>query len=233
MQKIIDGIYWLPGLRAGRVYVIEGGDGLTLIDASLPHSRPMIERQLGRHDYQLRDIKRILITHAHQDHYGSLAELQEATDAPTYIHRRDAPYVRGEQPIPRARREDLRGISRLMAGITFSTPRPARVDHELQEGDTLDVVLPGLTVIDFPGHSPGQVGYWWPEKRVLFGGDVIMGLMGLRLPLAIATPDMAEAKRSIRKAAALDIDILCFGHGSPIIGNASVAVRAFAQKLDV
>ncbi|MCC7449336.1 MAG: MBL fold metallo-hydrolase [Anaerolineae bacterium] len=232
MQKITDGIYWLPGLRAGRAYVIEGRDGLTLVDTSLPNAHPMIERQLSGHGHTLRDIKRILITHAHVDHIGSLAELQRLTGAQVYAQYREAQVIRGEQPIARPHREDLGGINRLIAGVM---PPPkfelAQVNCELKDGDRLDEVMPGLTVIDLSGHSPGQVGYWWPEKRLLIGGDVLMNVLGLRTPFAMATPDMAQARRSIRKIAAMDIDVLCFGHGDPIIGNASVKLRAFAAKL--
>ena len=93
-------------------------------------------------------------------------------------------------------------------------------------------ILPGLEVIELHGHSAGQVGYWWPEKRLLFGGDVLMHMpWGITLPIPGVTPDIAEAKRSFRKVAEMDVDILCFGHGAPLLGNAAAAIRAFAEKI--
>jgi glyoxylase-like metal-dependent hydrolase (beta-lactamase superfamily II) len=159
--------------------------------------------------------------------------LQRRTNARTMIHRRDAPVARGEMPQQLPRPQDVRGLWKLMAQyMPAPTMTPVRIDLELKEGDSFDDILPGLQVIETPGHSPGQVGFWWPEKRLLFGGDVMMHLpWGLSVPIPGVTPDMAEAKRSIRRVADMNLDILCFGHGKPLIGNAAAQIRAFAGKL--
>lgn len=235
MQPITDNVYAVPGLSMGRVYVITGSEGLTVVDASLsPKTAEKLETQLKGIGFGLNDIRNILITHAHPDHVGGLAEMQRQTNARTAVHRRDAPVVRGEMPMPRPRPQDLRGAARLMAGV-LPTPvmMPARVDLELKEGDVLDDILPGLQVVELHGHSPGQVGFWWPEKRLLIGGDVLMHLpWGLILPFAAFTVDMAEARRSVHKVAGMDVDILCFGHGRPLVGNAAATIRAFAGRLN-
>jgi glyoxylase-like metal-dependent hydrolase (beta-lactamase superfamily II) len=235
VQRITDGIYSLQGLLVGRVFMIEGSDGLTIIDASLPGSLSKIEKDLQSQGHQLNKVKRILITHAHPDHIGSLGALKKATGAAVYVHRRDASVVRGDEPIVMPKPQDLQGTTRVISSM-MRPPKmePASVERELQEGDTLDEVMPGLCVVDTPGHSPGHVGFWLPSKRLLFGGDVVMRLFGkMRLPLGPATVDMAQAKRSIRKIADMDIDILCQGHGAPHIGNASAALRQFAGKIGV
>src|SRR5581483_8208790 len=88
MDRILNGIWSIEGLRMGRVYVIEAADGLTLVDTSVPGSLPQIEKDLQREGHQLSDVKRILITHAHSDHFGSLAALKEMTGARVYAHAR-------------------------------------------------------------------------------------------------------------------------------------------------
>jgi glyoxylase-like metal-dependent hydrolase (beta-lactamase superfamily II) len=236
MKRIVDGFYCVQKLRAGRVYVVEGKDGLTLVDTSLPNCRSIIEQQLQSSGFRLGDVKHILITHAHQDHIGSLAEIQQATGAQTYAHRLDAPIIRGEKPVPLPPPEVVPLFHRLIGAVSrgLPLPPPARVDHELEGGETLDMVLPGFQVIALPGHTPGQVGFWLPDQRLLFCGDVLMRVVGrLRTPFPHVTVDMAEEKRSIRKVADMDVNILCLGHGEPYIGNAAPVVRAFAQKLGV
>jgi glyoxylase-like metal-dependent hydrolase (beta-lactamase superfamily II) len=238
MQRIMNGIYISEGLRLGNVYVIEAADGLTLVDTSVPGSLPRIEKDLRSAGHKLSDIKRILITHAHWDHHGSLAELKEATGARVYAHHRcESTILRGERKPVCPPYSQLSGFDRVIAA-TWVRPRlkfnlSVQVDCELKEGDRLDEVLPGLTVVDIPGHSPGQCGFWQPEHRLFFGGDLLMRTPWGRflLPMAAATPNMEEAKRSIRKVAEMNVATLCQGHGKPCIGNAGSLIRAFADKL--
>ena len=238
MYQILDGIYGIEGLRIGRVYVIEAPDGLTLIDTSIPGSLPQIEKDLLHSGHHIKEVKRILLTHAHWDHYGSLATLKEATGAPVYVHHRyESAVVRGEKmPLfpPYSR---LGSFDRVVA---FVWARPIMrykiavpVDYELKEGDRLDEVLPGLEVVDIPGHTPGQCGFWQPEKKLFFGGDVMMRAPSGRfmLPLVAATPDLDQAKRSIHKVAEMGVETLCVGHGKPCIGGATSRVQALARKL--
>ena len=108
------------------------------------------------------------------------------------------------------------------------------VDRTVEDGDVIDEVMGGLQVIATPGHSPGQVAFYQPERKILFTGDTMMNAFsfnGLRLPFAVATPDMDEAKRSIRKVAQLDIEIACFGHGQPLTQDAAAQIRAFASTI--
>ena len=90
------------------------------------------------------------------------------------------------------------------------------IDRTVSDGDRIDA-FGGLEVVATPGHSPGQIAFYQPERKILFTGDTMMNLWGkLRPPFAMATPDMDEAKRSIQKIAALDVEIACFGHGVPL-----------------
>jgi glyoxylase-like metal-dependent hydrolase (beta-lactamase superfamily II) len=100
MQQITDHVYAVPGLLIGRIYVITGQDGVTVVDASYsPKTVETLATQLKELGVGLGDVKNILITHAHPDHIGGLVEMQRQTpNARTAVHFRDAPVVRGEMP---------------------------------------------------------------------------------------------------------------------------------------
>ncbi len=222
MHQIIENIYTLTGLPAGRVYCLVDSDGLTLIDASITPAGKRILRQIAAHGYQPKDVKRILITHAHPDHVGALPYLKDTTGASVWSSALEKPVIQGEIAVPRPK-------SRLP--IPDTKYKPVSVDRELNDGETLPEILGGLQVIFTPGHAPGHISFWHPEKRILFAGDVIFNIpRKMRLPIALFTVDMAENRRSIAKIAALEPKILCFGHGKPITQNTTEQLRIFAQK---
>ena len=210
MQLIVPGVYAFTGLVMGRVYALESTDGLALIDAGLGLAANKVLRQLQVSGRSPSDVKRILITHAHPDHIGGLAQLQAATGAQVIAHSVEWPLL-------------LRQVSAL------AHDPAARC--EAQDGETLPEVLNGLHAIMTPGHTLGHVCFWQPDRRLVFCGDVMMRLPRLRLPFAAFTVDMNENKRSIKKIAELNADVVCFGHGQPLMRDAASQLRAFAAKL--
>ncbi len=223
MQQIIPGLYTFAGLRVGRVYLVEDKDGFTLVDASIPPMGNKIIKQLAKAGHQPSAVKRILITHAHPDHVGGLPALQEKTGAEVMASALEAEVIEGKTAVPRR----------------ATNPRPPHtqypgtpVNRILADGDVINEAMGGLQVIVTPGHAPGHIAYWQPEKKVLFCGDTIFRIpRNMRLPFAMLTVDMAENIRSIGRLAHLNPDLICFGHGQPLARNAAATLREFAQKV--
>lgn len=217
------------------MYLIIHDGALTLVDCALGKSDiDHVASALASKGWSLADIRHVLITHAHTDHIGGLANLQQRANPHTMAHRLDAPIIRGEQKVSIADPRELSGLNRLLFPILSNPPlvTPARVDRELEDGQLLDEVLPQLRVIHLPGHSHGQVGFWHEGGRWLIGGDVMMRYLGrLRMPLRIVSPDWEGVKSAIRKVAAMDVDTLCLGHGQPLVGNARAAIADFAAAI--
>jgi glyoxylase-like metal-dependent hydrolase (beta-lactamase superfamily II) len=222
MQYIAPGLYTLEGLIVGRVYLIEDPDGLTIIDASITQSTNTVLKQITESKHKLTDIKRILLTHAHQDHIGALAELRKQSGAPIITSEFEKPIAEGATPTV---------VPHRLIHAPAVTFKGIKVDRTVNDGDMIES-MGGLQVIATPGHSPGHISFWQPERKILFVGDAIMRLFGrLQLPLAMATPDMDKAKRSIAKIAKLDVQIACFGHGEPITQGTAELIRAFAKHV--
>lgn len=223
MRQISEHVYGIFTLgQYVNFFLIVNGDTLTVVDIGIGKGDvERLERELGEKGWSLEQVKHILITHAHPDHIGGLPELQKRINAHTYIHRLDAPVVRGEKPPDNARPEELGFFSRIMlSGMSQITITPARIDTDLNNDDILNDIFPDLQVIHLPGHSYGHSGFWIPSENVLLGGDVLMNLpWGLSYPPRPASPDWVEVKNSIHKVAELNPKILCIAHGPVITEN--------------
>ena len=84
VARVIDGVHIVP-MGMANAYLIEGDDGLTLIDAGFPNKEEAVFeaiRGLGRSPEQLRNL---IFTHGHPDHIGSAAAIVRETGARTYM----------------------------------------------------------------------------------------------------------------------------------------------------
>ena len=228
MPIVVPHVHLLPSSMAGNIYVLEG-DTLTVVDTGMPNSADRVlsyVREMGRRPEEL---TRIVLTHYHVDHVGSAAALRDLTGAAVLAHREEAPFINGTKPQPAPRYGVLRLMYRLLPVMTRFDP--LEPDELVAEGSQLDI-LGGARVVAMPGHTPGSIALHLDRLGVLMCGDAIDNRRGvLGPPPAPFTVDDAKAVESIRKVAELDFDVLCPGHGSPIVGRSSQQVRAMAERL--
>ena len=222
MKTIFPQVHMVTGLPAGRVYVLEDADGLTIIDTSVPGTAGIILGQIQQLGRIPSDVRRILITHAHPDHVGALPQLQAQTGARVIAAAIEQPVIEGQIPVPRVDPAKLKGL------IKFRPPKtlfkPVKVDMALEGGETLPM-LGGLQAVFTPGHAPGHMAFWHPQRRLLFCGDVLFNAPQLGLPPAFLTVDMDEDKRSVQKLIDLQPEAVCFGHGEPITTQATARLK--------
>ena len=229
MRQVLPDIYLIEGLHVAHVYVLASEDGLTLIDSGTPGEADKIVKQIEEAGCALSGIRAIVMTHAHSDHTGCMAELARRSGAQVLAHRDEVDYIERTASLPYKA-----FMQRLMFGLServLSRFEPGKVDRPLQDGDVVEA-LGGLQVIHVPGHTPGSIALYQPERRVLFCGDAIFnqlpigGKQGVRFPPAIVCVDSPQAQASARELAALPAEVVCFGHGEPILEGAGEKMRA-------
>lgn len=213
-----------------QAYLWRDQDSVTLVDTGEAGSGTVIAGLLREIGLAPSDVDRVVLTHFHDDHVGSAAEIASWGDVEIVAHTAEAPIIRGERPGPAPVLNDFERelLERVAAGLP-SAP-PVRVDREVRDGDVLDIGG-GARVISTPGHTDGSIALYLPEHGVLLTGDIAAEYEG-EIILGPFNLDPALAAESFRRLAELDVDVVGFGHGEPVLRDGGALLRRAAAALD-
>jgi glyoxylase-like metal-dependent hydrolase (beta-lactamase superfamily II) len=193
-QTVSPGIHRIPlplpldGLRAVNVYAVEDGDSLVLIDGgwALDVARAVLERSLKELGHSLQQVRRVLVTHVHRDHYTQAIAIRRAVGARVALGA-------GEQ-------DSIANLLQSRAGISTSQPTRLRRLGARSLADELEAVAvdmsetlayyeepddwlePGpveldtvtLQAVHTPGHTRGHLVFHAADRGLLFAGDHIL-----------------------------------------------------------
>ena len=227
LKPVVQNVYAIP-LGFVNAFLVDS-DGLTLIDTGVKSSGLKIVQAIDELGKKPADVRRILVTHCHTDHAGSLSMLARLTGAPVYMHPLDAEMVRSG----RSSRTIPPGPGLTHAIVRVMMNRPSHVDAsevqvELQDGQAVDS-LPAIIAVYTPGHTAGHLCFLWQAQGgVLFVGDAASHRQSINTgPIY---ENLADVQRSLAKLAALRFETACFAHGNPILQNASAQFARFLPE---
>jgi len=221
MAEILPGVHLVEGVDPSpdfstHVYLLKDkGASWTLLDTGLPDSHKATLAYLAKIKVEPTSVKKILLTHLHRDHTGSLQVLAERTRARTFAHWIEAAYI---------------ALDPKYDGPGTPPAEPFRVDETLKDGDPVDAAG-GLIAYHTPGHTPGHTSFYQPERKLLFSGDLFFGEgEGVMLTPPAFTHHTPTALISARRMGQLSIESLLTYHGGPILRKGGSAVRSLLEK---
>lgn len=252
-MEVAPGIFQLktviPNNPLGYVlpYVITGTNGHTIVDTGWNCDEAFDDLKNGLRDLHINffDIKTIVLTHLHPDHFGLAGRIKERSGAEVLVHEREASQV--GQRFTQGRDKMWFGIADWLRanGVseaelaqmeafahrhygTMTFPPPA--DRTAETGEMLHLGDRHFEVIWTPGHTPGHMCLYQPEERILITGDTILPTISPNISLHPHTPGnpLGEFIQSLQKLEQIPADLVLPAH-ERIIENLAVRARELIE----
>jgi hydroxyacylglutathione hydrolase len=203
-MKIHDNIYM--GSASGRVYIIDDGDALVMIDCFIVGAIKDVLREFAEDDgLDLGRLQALLLTHMHYDHAAGAAYVRATHSVPVVCHALDAEALVVSDRLATADRMRWTNTDQ----FTPTVP----IDHLVDDGDVLEIGSSKIEVVHLPGHTRGGVGYLWNGH--FFTGDTMMPGGGIGWSDVHWGSNLADHETSIRRIAEVAPDRIYGGHGDP------------------
>jgi len=217
----------VPALSAeddANVYLLQGPEGLALIDCAGYEGRAAIEANVRAAGFEPHALDDLLLTHSHWDHTQAAHAWRADYGLRTHLNACGAEFLA---------RGDERLVGSPLHGPEFPFTRFA-VDHAVADGERFALVGAAVTAHFLPGHTPDSTAVVLEHDGVRVGicGDVAFGPKAGGIPAlgflcALWLSNLDDYVTSLRRLEALELDLLVPGHGNVVRGREPVraAVR--------
>ncbi len=258
-ERVLPGIFRLrlplpwPGVPHCNAWAVAAGDGIVLFDTGMhqPGSLAHLERALAMCNLTIENVRLVVCTHAHSDHYGQAASIVERAGCELWMHPNHEHMLRmAEDPEANlARRlevgrqsgvpeEPLRRYAAKRDPEETGIAAVIEPDRALVPGVIVDTDLGPWSVHETPGHAPSHVCLFQPERRLLISGDHLLGRISLYFDYGSSPDPVGEFLHSLDVVEKLDARLCLPGHGrtfadvhAHIEGNRKLVAERLAAVL--
>jgi glyoxylase-like metal-dependent hydrolase (beta-lactamase superfamily II) len=233
-EKVLPGIWRLrlplpwPGVPHGNAWAVEFDGGVVMFDTGIGGEGRLrqLDLALAQAGFGLEDVRLVVCTHSHTDHYGLAGAIVEAAGCELWMHPRWE-HVRLLADDPEAALEARIEVAR-QSGVSpaaLERYREARSDSEtgidvlkepdrhLVPGVEVETDLGSWQVVETPGHAPSHVVLHQPERRLLISGDHLLGRTVLFFDYGHSPDPVGEFLAGLDRVEPLDVDLVLPGHG--------------------
>ncbi len=241
VEQIRPGLWVVPvpipmnSLRYVLVYVFATERGAYLIDAgwNTDEAFDALADGLKQAGFAMSDVRGVMVTHIHPDHYGLAGRIREASGAWISLHPADAKLIESRYIEPEellkmvsssltragAPEGELAGIEAASMPVRgFVTP--TYPDKLLEDGDRPDIPGWNLRAIHTPGHSPGHLCFYLAEQRLMLTGDHVLPRITPNIsyhPQSGPNP-LGDFLDSLDKVAREDVELVLPAHEHRFVG---------------
>lgn len=245
-EQVADGIYRvelpLPfALRSINCYLLRDGAGWTLIDCGLnyPPGRAAWQAAWAELGIEPRAISRIILTHAHPDHYGMAGWIAAQSGAPVLLSAAEQRFAErawgAAEPEYRAIQAFFRwhGMPEPLCDSVYeqmtdlhALTQPTADGRLLQIDQPLRIGAREFQMIETPGHSDGHLVFYCAAERLMLCGDTVLARISPNIglwPHGRPNP-LADFLQSLGRLRMLSVDLALPGHRS--------LIRGFGERID-
>jgi glyoxylase-like metal-dependent hydrolase (beta-lactamase superfamily II) len=199
-------------------YLLVGEDGAVLFDTGPPGSTAAVTAAAEKAGVRPADVRLILISHGHLDHYGAVSGVKAWCDAPVAAHREAPAFSRDRRnALPPA--QTLRGsVFRWLYLLLSPLAKVAPLEADILMDDETELAPHGVQarVLHLPGHSPGSLAVITSDGDA-FVGDLFVNYSVPSQPIYLSDRDAWQ--HSYERLLALSPRMVYVGHGEPFPGE--------------
>jgi glyoxylase-like metal-dependent hydrolase (beta-lactamase superfamily II) len=250
-EKVLPGIWRLrlplpwPGVPHGNVWAVAADGGIVLFDTGIGGKGRMrqFDLALAQAGFGLEDVRLLVCTHSHTDHYGLAAPIVEGAECELWMHPAWE-HVRLLADDPAAALEHRLEVAR-QSGVPAAALERYRESRSGDEETGIDAIVepdrdlvPGVEVEtdlgtwqvhETPGHAPSHVILHQPKRKLMISGDHLLGRTVLFFDHGHSPDPVGEFLGSLDEIEPLAVDLCLPGHGRPFRDPKAKIVEARRQ----
>jgi glyoxylase-like metal-dependent hydrolase (beta-lactamase superfamily II) len=234
-EKVLPGIWRLrlplpwPGVPHGNAWAVAHNGGIVMFDTGMGGKGRLrqLDLALAQAGFGVEDVRLVVCTHSHTDHYGLAGSIIEEAGCELWMHPRWE-HVRPLAEDSAAALEARIEVAR-QSGVPPASLERYRERREEDDDTGIDILkapdrdlVPGVEVetdlgtwqvYETPGHAPSHVVLHQPERKLLISGDHLLGRTVLFFDHGHSPDPVGEFLSSLETVEKLDVSLVIPGHG--------------------